>query len=115
MQTSEDVGGSGGERIQPTTRDVRLAARARDEHGEIPGDGREAMLARLGRIVRDPKSPHRMFGVAIKTLAQLSGQNLRAVGVAIEAHAHEELQARMRSLEEWAAKSKSEGERRYGR
>ena len=32
MQTSEDLGSSGGECIQPTTRDVRLLARALGEH-----------------------------------------------------------------------------------
>jgi hypothetical protein len=46
MPINESAGGSGGESIQPTTRDVRLLARALGEHWPIPEDTRQAMMAR---------------------------------------------------------------------
>ena len=50
MQSSQNVGGSGGgsSQSQPTTRDVCLAERAIRESWDLPEDTRRAMLARLG-------------------------------------------------------------------
>ena len=48
MQTSENMGGSGGGSGGTTTRDVRLLERVIRESWDIPEDTRQAMLARLG-------------------------------------------------------------------
>jgi len=72
MQTSEDVGGSGGGSAGTTTRDVRLLARALAESWDIPEDTRHAMLARLGQVVADPNSKLRAVLSASKTLFSLS-------------------------------------------
>jgi hypothetical protein len=77
MQTSEDVGGSGGGSAGTTTRDVRLLARALAESWDIPEDTRHAMLARLGQVVADPNSKLRAVLSASKTLFSLSRINLQ--------------------------------------
>jgi hypothetical protein len=104
MPTDEDVGGSGGECSQPTTRDVRLVSRALRESWDIPDDTRRAMLDRLGLVVTDPDSKLRAFFIATRTMISLSRLNLQSVDVAIRARVHEELEARVAELEARVAK-----------
>ncbi len=99
MQTSEDVGGSGGENVQTTTRDVRLTERAIRESWDLPEGTRQAMLARLGTLISDPTTKTRAFLAAAKTLIAVSRVNLSAVDVAIRAEVHEDLGERVAELE----------------
>ena len=99
MPTNDDVGGSGGECIQPTTRDVRLLSRALAESWDIPEDIRRAIVERMGAVVMDPQAKLRAVLAASKTLAGLSRINLTVVDVAIRARTHEELEARVGELE----------------
>jgi hypothetical protein len=99
MPTSEDVGGSGGDFNQPTTRDVRLLSRALQESWDIPDDTRRAMLDRLGSVVKDPQAKLRAVVAASKVLAGLSRINLTIVDTAIRAELHEQLTDRVEALE----------------
>jgi hypothetical protein len=99
MQTSEDMGGSGGESATTTTRDVRLLERAIRESWDLPEATRQAMVARLGTLMSDPTTKIRAFLAVAKTLTALSRINLSAVDVAIRAEVHEDLGERVANLE----------------
>jgi len=101
MQTSQNVGGSGGGSSQPkpTTRDVRLLERAIRESWDLPEDIRRAMLARLGTLISDPATNTRAFLAAAKTLIAVSRINLSAVDVAIRADVHENVEPRLAEVE----------------
>jgi len=99
MPTNEDVGGSGGENVQTTTRDVRLLDRAIRESWDLPEATRQAMVARLGTLISDPTTKTRAFLAAAKTLTALSRINLSVVDVAIRAEVHEDLGKRVANLE----------------
>src|SRR4051794_6745986 len=96
---ADQVGGSGGESVQTTTRDVRLLSRALAESWDIPADTRLAIVERLGDVVKDPQAKLRAVLAASKTLATFSRINLTVVDAAIRARAHEELEARVADLE----------------
>src|SRR5262245_29758582 len=93
------MGGSGGDPVPPTTRDVRLLSRALAESWDVPADTRRAIVERLGAVVADPRARLRAVLAASKTLAGLSRINLTVVDVAIRARTHEELEARVADLE----------------
>jgi hypothetical protein len=100
MPTGENAGGSGGECIQPTTRDPRLLSRALAESWDIPEDIHKGIVDRLGAVVLDPDSKLRAVLAASKTLAGLSRINLAGVDVAIRAELHERLAERIEALEQ---------------
>ena len=64
MQTSEDVGGSGGESASTTTRDVRLLERTVCESWDLAEDMRQAAVGRLGTLISDPTTKTRAFVAA---------------------------------------------------
>ena len=99
MQTSDNVGGSGGESATSTTRDVRLLERAIRESWNLPESTRQAMVARLGTLMSDPTTKTRAFLAAAKTMTALSRINLSVVDVAIRAEVHEDLGERVANLE----------------
>jgi hypothetical protein len=68
MPTNEDVGGLGGECIQPTARHVRLLSRALAEGWPIPEDTRREILDRLGKVLADPQARLRAVLAAAKCL-----------------------------------------------
>jgi hypothetical protein len=97
----ETEGGSGGENVQITTRDVRLTERAIRESWDLPEVTRQAMLARLGTLISDPTTKTRAFLAAAKTLIAVSRVNLSAVDVAIRAKAAEDFDQRLQAIEAW--------------
>ena len=116
MPTDEIVGGLGGEHgpSYSTTRDVRLLARALSEHWDIPLDVRQAVLDRLGGVVKDPQARLRAVLAASKVLVGLSRLNLAAFHQMIECHQHEEIQHRVKELEKLAEADKKAKQERGG-
>ena len=116
MPTDKIAGGLGGEHgpIYPTTRDVRLLARALSEHWDIPLDVRQAVLDRLGGVVKDPQARLRAVLAASKVLVGLSRLNLAAFHQMIECHQHEEIQHRVKELEKLAEADKKAKQERGG-
>ena len=80
-------------------RDVRLVQRALEECWPISVEARQALVARLEKIVQDPNTKLRAFHAAAKGLMSLSRLNLTSIGTAIAAQQHEELVHRLDELE----------------
>jgi hypothetical protein len=81
------------------TRDVRLVQRALQECWPISVEARQALVARLEKIVQDPATKLRSFHAAAKALMAISRINLSSIGTAIAAQQHEELVQRLDELE----------------
>jgi hypothetical protein len=101
---ANSVGGSGGPAAPtPTKADCKLIDLALRENWPIPGSTRAAMLAGLASVLEQDgmiRQKPRLFLACVKAVMALSRGNLASVDTAIRARQAEDLEERVRGLEE---------------
>lgn len=94
------VGGLGAEYAPTGLNDVRLQALALSERWPMSEASKTAVLRRLNAVVQNPETKLRALLAASKVLASLSRLNLSAVDTALRAKTVEELEDRLKALEQ---------------